>query len=274
MLSQEERKIICRHAYLPEHLPDYVTAVSGASAQLIDNFLCFHHRHHLIFIGYPLREAHADIRQVYAAACKQFEPATVAIIAQDIGFCVPGGQNHFLDNYYRLQLPLDSIDATVSYMVRRAKKDLSVGLAKFGKEHKKLIKVFLSERDLSKAQKHIFKHIPHYLKRSSSAYLLEARKEGSLAAFTVIDTGSADYAFYLFNIRSSRINVPGASDLLFHEMVRLAQSEQKKAINLGLGVNPGIRRFKEKWGGKPFLSYCSAVIQRERLELADIAKKL
>jgi len=274
MLSNEERKNIYRHAYLPEHIPEYVEAVSGASAYLIDNFLCFHHRDHLIFIGYPLGKAHADIQQVYAAACKQFEPATVAIIAPDIGFCEPGGQNHLLDNYYRLQLPLDSIDAAVSYMVRRAKRDLSVGLAKFGREHKKLIKFFLSERDLTKAQKHIFKHISRYLKRSPSAYLLEARKEGSLAAFTVVDTGSADYAFYLFNIRSNRLKVPGASDLLFHEMVRLAQSEQKKAINLGLGVNPGIRSFKTKWGGVPFLPYCSTVIQRESADFADIAKKL
>ena len=143
-----------------------------------------------------------------------------------------------------------------------------------GKEHKKLIKSFLSDHDLTKAQKHIFKHISHYLKRSPSACLLEARKEDSLAAFAIVDTGSADYAFYLFNIRSNRLNIPGASDLLFHEMVGLAQSEQKKAINLGLGVNSGIQRFKEKWGGAPFLSYCSAVIQRDTDDLGNLAKKL
>ena len=42
--------------------------------------------------------------------------------------------------------------------------------------------------------------------------------------------------------------MPGASDLLFSEMAQLAQSEGKEAINLGLGVHTGIRRFKEKMG--------------------------
>ncbi|MDD5245241.1 MAG: hypothetical protein PHU49_14630, partial [Syntrophorhabdaceae bacterium] len=39
------------------------------------------------------------------------------------------------------------------------------------------------------------------------------------------------------------------------EMINLAQEKGKNLINLGLGVNSGIRRFKEKWGGVPFLRY-------------------
>jgi hypothetical protein len=35
----------------------------------------------------------------------------------------------------------------------------------------------------------------------------------------------------------------------------MAREYGKGYINLGLGVNPGIRRFKEKWGGKPSLPY-------------------
>jgi hypothetical protein len=127
---------------------------------------------------------------------------------------------------------------------------------------------------LTKEQKHLFEQIPRYLRRSSSAHLFEARKENSLAAFSILDTGSADHAFYLFNFRSNRINVPGASDLLLHEMVKLAESERKKAINLGLGIHKGIRRFKQKWGGKPFLAYNSAMTRCRELELGDIAQKL
>jgi hypothetical protein len=38
-------------------------------------------------------------------------------------------------------------------------------------------------------------------------------------------------------------------------MIRWTQEQGKITINLGLGVNEGIRRFKEKWGGVPFLTY-------------------
>lgn len=38
-------------------------------------------------------------------------------------------------------------------------------------------------------------------------------------------------------------------------MINLAREYGKGYINLGLGVNEGIRRFKEKWGGIPFLRY-------------------
>ena len=76
------------------------------------------------------------------------------------------------------------------------------------------------------------------------------------------------------DIRSIKINVPGASDLLFEEMVKLSQSQGKKAINLGLGVHAGIRRFKEKWGGVPFLPYHSVLVQREDMDLGKLANKL
>jgi hypothetical protein len=38
-------------------------------------------------------------------------------------------------------------------------------------------------------------------------------------------------------------------------MIKLSYEKEKKTINLGLGVNEGIRRFKKKWGGVPFLNY-------------------
>jgi len=57
-------------------------------------------------------------------------------------------------------------------------------------------------------------------------------------------------------------------------MVNLAQSEGKKTINLGLGINKGIRQFKEKWGGVPFLPYASALVHRGPVDLGRLAKKL
>lgn len=274
MLSKQERLFIYRHAYLPEHLPDYVEAISGARAHLRGNYVCFVRKNHLIFNGYPLNDNAADVAQAYKAACDFFKPATVAILAPQLWLSEESLEQQDSDYFYRLTLPLSAIDMQVAYMVRRAERELSLRHGSFGWDHKRLIKDFIKTHELKEAQIHIYKHIQHYLKRSTSARVVEARKHERLVAFTILDLGAADYAFYLFNFRSRKINVPGASDLLFKEMVQLAHAEGKKAINLGLGIHAGIRRFKEKWGGVPFLPYITTVVHRKPVTLGKLANKL
>lgn len=275
MLNTEERRLLYEHAYLPEHLPDYVEAISGAEVHLqTDGYLCFSRGSHLIFIGYPLKDETSDIERAYQVACERFHPSTIAIIAPKIWLPPDTYEALPEDSYYRLELPLVSIDAEVAYMVRRAGRELCVKEGVFGKEHKRLVKGFISARQLSQEQEKIYKAIPSYLKRSKAARLLEARKGDDLVAFNILDTGSHHYAFFLFNVRSMKSHVPGASDLLFQEMVHLAEREGKGALNLGLGIHPGVRRFKEKWGGKPFLTHASALVTRKPLEMGRLADKL
>lgn len=274
MLSTEERQFLYERAYLPEHLPDYVEAVSGGETYLHGEYLCISRRNHLIFIGYALKDKEGDTQRAYASACARFHPTTVAIIAPAIWLPPGSYEPQPQDHYFRLDLPLKSISAGVAYMLRRADREIDVMPGNFGKEHQRLVKSFLSGRQLTREQREVFKGIPAYLKGSRSARLIEARKGDRLVAFNIVDLGSAHYAFYLFNFRSAKINVPGSSDLLFHEMVRLAHAEGKSAMNLGLGINPGVRRFKEKWGATPFLIYTSATIRRHALELAPLMKKL
>jgi hypothetical protein len=263
MLNDREIQWIHRHAYLPEHLPYYVRAVSGAEPFLHHNYLYFLNKKHLIFNGYPLEPDSDPPAQIYDFICELRQPNTVAVIASAIWLPAEQYEQHTTDHYYRLNLPLTPIDATVAYMLRRAQSELQVTRGSFGKEHKKIIKAFVAGHNFSRQQKYLFKHIPQYLKVSDSAVLFEARRAKELAAFSIVDLGSADYAFYLFSFRST-----------FYEMVNLAQAEGKKAINLGLGVNAGIRRFKEKWGGVPFLPYASAMIRRGSVDIGRLANKL
>jgi len=274
MLNDQEIKWIHRHAYLPEHLPDYVRAVSGAEPFLHRNYLYFLSKKHLIFNGYPLEPDADPPAGIYDFIYERCQPATVAVIAPAIW--LPAGQceQQTTDCYYRLDLPLTPIDAAVAYMLRRAQSELQVTRGSFGKEHRKVIKAFVAGHKFNHQQKYLFKHISQYLKASDSAVLFEARREKKLVAFNIVDLGAADYAFYLFSFRSNKINVPGASDLLFDEMVNLAQAEGKKAVNLGLGVNAGIRRFKEKWGGVPFLPYVSAMLHSGPVDIGRLARKL
>ena len=275
MLSSSEHNRIYAHAYVPEHLPDYVAAISGSEPYLVQDYLCYFHKNHLIFIGYPLADSPAEISGVYQAACKRFNPQTIMLVCDDLSWLPEGNQTQSADRYYRLDLPLKTRSPNVAYMVRRADRELKIKAGRFGREHKKIIKDFIGRHNLSDEQIHIFKHVQHYMKRSKSAHLLEARQADRLVAFSIVDMGAARYAFYQFNFRSPKIAVPGASDLLFSEMVQLAQSEGKPAINLGLGIHTGIRRFKEKWGGQPFLAHHSAIIQRRQaLDISEISKKL
>jgi hypothetical protein len=274
MLNEKERDWIYCHAYLPEHLPDYVGAVSATEPFLLHNYLFFLGKKHLILNGYPLKPSPESPAQIYDSICKRYQPSTVAVIAPQIWLPRDQFEKRSTDSYYRIDLPPVKTDPTVAYMVRRAQKELQISQGRFGREHKKIIKGFLATHPLDREHKFLFKQIPRYLKDSAWAILLEARKNIDLVAYSILDIGSSNYAFYLFNFRSRKVNVPGASDLLFNEMLRVAQSKGKKAINLGLGINDGIRRFKEKWGGLPFLSYASALIHREPVNLGGLAKKL
>ena len=274
MLSNEEYTVVSQNAYIPEHLPRYVEAVSTAEPHLFGAYLCFTRENHLIFIGYPLGAEESDISSSYESICEHFRPSTVAIIAPDFWLPAQSFEKQTEDIFYRLNLPLGPLSPEVAYMVRRAARELHITQGRFEKEHMKLVKEFISGHKLSQEHRIIFEHIPHYLKKSKSARLLEARKGNSLVAFNIIELESANYAFFLFNIRSIVYNIPGASDLLFHEMVKLAQSEGKIAINLGLGIHPGVRHFKEKWGGIPFLKYTYTLVHRQPIELGSLVEKL
>lgn len=274
MLSNQERNLIYDRAYIPEHLPDYVEAISSAEAHLHEDCLCYTRPNHLIFIGYPLSNLGRNIAHTYESAYERFKPETVSIIAPELWF-EDREYQHEDDDYYRLELPLKSISVEVSYMIRRAERELTIEEGRFGREHKQLISNFIKKHNITTEYEGIFTRLHKYLKISGHARLLEARKSNNaLSAFTIVDLGSSDHAFYLFNFRSSEESVPGVSDILFHEMVQLSHREGKGVINLGLGINQGNRRFKEKWGGTIFVSYRSAIINRQPLVLDSLFNKL
>ena len=86
MLDSQERRWIYQQAYLPEHLPDYVTAISGAKPYLHGSYLCFFGKQHLIFIGYPLGTGAEEVNRAYDGACDRFQPSTTAVIAPKLWF--------------------------------------------------------------------------------------------------------------------------------------------------------------------------------------------
>jgi hypothetical protein len=62
--------------------------------------------------------------------------------------------------------------------------------------------------------------------------------------------------------------------LLLAELIKLSREYGKDCIHLGLGISNGIRRFKEKWGGKPSLSYQMCELVSKKTLLIEAVKAL
>ncbi|HDP79696.1 MAG TPA: hypothetical protein ENN21_02510, partial [Spirochaetes bacterium] len=85
MINSEQRAILYRYAYLPEHLPDYAYAVGGAEAFLEGDFLYFFDRPTgvLIFIGFPLQNEHPEeeTARVIDTIARKHGAAQVALLS-------------------------------------------------------------------------------------------------------------------------------------------------------------------------------------------------
>ncbi len=259
MITAAEKEFVATYAYVPEHLPGYVTSIARAQPYLLGDYLCYRAENALIFIGYPLRspfDAKAMLRTLKVAVSR-FTPGQVALIAPAIPIDQQASDERQRDHYYRLDVSALTVHAKVSNMIRRASRELHVERGEqIGDDHMHLISEFLSSHALPDEARYIYERIPDYVSAVDAARLFTARgRAGNLVAFDVVDFGAGDYAFYQFNFCSKQFYVPGASDLLLHELVRTVRQERKAFINLGLGIHPGVIHFKEKWGGTPFLTY-------------------
>lgn len=267
MITPAQNDYIRKQAYVPEHLPAYVTAISGAEPFLHDDFVFYVDRDRLTFIGYPLHEPFDETRLATALdeAAARFNPRLVSVIAAAVPASMLDSQPPAADCYYRLDLPALTYPTKVRNMLRRATREVEVIRSKdFRKEHRLLVDGFLRSRRLDQPTRAIFKRIPAYIK-TEAAWIFEARThQGDLVAFDVAEFGAREYAFYMFNFRSQRQAVPGASDLLLSRVIEQARSEHKRYLNMGLGINPGVTFFKTKWGGLPFLPYTFCLHQQSR----------
>ncbi|MGC8781731.1 MAG: TraB/GumN family protein, partial [Anaerolineae bacterium] len=246
-------------ACVPEQIPALMAGISGARPFLVDGYLCFAKENWLIFVGYPLdgRFAIERCAAAVAQARARHRPAVLWFIGPEIPADLAAGcRARQSDVYYRLDLPVQ-VSSALRREVRVAATVLAVCVGRaFTAEHIALAAELMDRADLSPMVAALYRAMPDYVARSPSAAVLDARDAaGRLAAFYVIEEAAPSFDVYVLGAYSRRVYVPHASDLLCATMIERAQAAGKGWINLGLGVNPGIRRFKEKWGGRPFLAY-------------------
>jgi hypothetical protein len=274
MITASEEGHIERHAYLPEHVPGYVTAISQTEPFLFGDFLAYAKKGHVILVGYPL-EAPFEAKRLEQAleeAIKRFNPESVALMAPAIPPSLGKGDHLPSDHYYRVEPSSIIISPKVRNMLKRAGRELSVAEhASFAEDHRELVESFLKTHPVDEATRFIFQRIDRYLASSRTAAIFEARTdEGRLVAFTIAEFKPRDVAMYMFHFSSEDRYVPGASDMLLFRVIQQARAAGKKYLNLGLGVNPGIAFFKKKWGGVAYLPHTFCLCQPQRKGLREM----
>lgn len=236
--------------------------ISGGEAHLREGFLFFEGPGWVIFVGYPLAPGLADPSRVITDIESISKPSWMWFVGEEIPSilekrCCERGS----DNYFRLDLggvesswePPGKLGRKVSEA--RGKFRVEVG-GLFGAEHRDLMLDFFGRTRLPMRIRNLYEKVEEYLSCSTTGILLSARHERmGLASFSVLETWCERFSVYLVGCTSRESWASNSSDLLMAEMIRLSAAMGKEFLHLGLGVNPGISRFKRKWGGYPWLKY-------------------
>jgi hypothetical protein len=248
------------HAYVPEHISGMMAAISLAEPFLLDGYVGYIKENWVIIIGYPLEkefnmvECDRVIKNIKSAR----QPEYIWFIGPEIpNSLAKDCRDRQSDHYYSLNLVDYSIKSSLHRQVGKAGERLSVEKSRhFTTEHQVLIDELLGNRNLPPMIEELYRSIPDYIKKCETAEVVSARdRHGKLCAFFIIETAAERFDVYLLGCHSKENYIPHASDLVFSEMISLARKRGKPEINLGLGVNPGIQRFKVKWGGVSTLKY-------------------
>ncbi|CAB1060452.1 hypothetical protein D1BOALGB6SA_5218 [Olavius sp. associated proteobacterium Delta 1] len=275
MLTAQEENYILAHAYVPEHVVGLITSLSAGEPFLIeDHFFC--HKHDwIIFIGYPLQDRFDpdDFESVLEKIKSRFKPARISLIAPALpDRLISNCRERDSDYYYTLDTRNPIIRSPVKRNLRKAARRLTIERAvRMGDAHQELMHEFVRDVDPPVRVKNLLFKMPQYIAAAPHAFVFNAwGPKDELAAFYVIDLAAENFANYIIGCYSKQKYVLGASDLLLMELIKISNEFGKRYIHLGLGVNRGIRRFKEKWGAKPSRNYemCELTIKKPLIMVA------
>ena len=269
MITTEEKKYILDRAYIPEHIVGLMTSVSSGEPYLFQNCFFCRKQDWIIFVGYPLGRDFAtkDLEAVIGETRKRFRPKYLSLIAPELPPSLSVScEEKESDSYYTLDIPVGAIKSQIRRLVRKAREIATVERStEMGEAHKELTEEFIERANPPLRVRNLFLKMPDYVCHSEGSVVLNAwDKEMNLAAFYVVDLAAKNFSAYVIGCHSKTNHVQGASDLLCLEMIEMSVEYGKKYVHLGLGVNEGIRRFKEKWGGVPTTRYemCELVLKR------------
>lgn len=288
-------------AWVPEQLVHYVAAVSGRRACLCGDYAAYTMDGHATLVAYPwaadatvisgatglsdasglsgasdaleaLAQAEAPrlaeaLESLAAMGCARVTVLAPFALPASLPGAVPGAIVSARDSYWQIALPGTRPGQKLRNLLKRAAQEVTVRQEAFGTGHQALVARYLAERDLPPGTRAIFSALPAYAGLAGQAGvnlgLYSARRsDGSLAGFAVGDFSGLHSAFYMFAFRA-RNAPPGTADLLLKHILLRAKVMGHRRLNLGLGVNPGIAFFKQKWGATPLLPYVESQWTRQ-----------
>ncbi len=262
MLSEAQLDLIRDHAYIPEHLPDYFLPFSRTEPFLEEDIVYYRHSGQLKLIAYPLqcRDSGVQLQEQTRELVGAIKPEVLQVISP-----LPLEFPHYKlnaregDYYSCLELAPLQKGAKLQNILRRAERECRVSLGKsFGRQEEELLLRFLDEHEFGENEEIFYRRLPDYLECSPGVFMVRATSSDGqrLLAYSVFEAGHGNYSYYLFNItdRSTK-SIPGVNDLLLDTGLGEAQKRGSSYMNMGLGVNMGIERFKAKWGARRFLPY-------------------
>ena len=269
MLTNQEEAYILSQAYVPEHCIRVMTLVSGGEPFLIDDFFICRKKNWIILVGYPLEDNFTPdkLAAVLSKIKKDFRPEFVSLIAPEIPTSLAATcQERQSDAYFTLETQETVMRSPLKRNLRKARQNLTVEFSSGMQDlHQELMQEFVARAELSERVQRLLFKLPEFVAGSEMALVLNAwDKSDKLAAFYVIDLEAKRFSNYIMGCHSKKNYVLGASDLLLLELINLSRQYDKSYIHLGLGVNAGVRRFKQKWGGVPLRRYemCELVLKK------------
>jgi hypothetical protein len=279
VITSEEEAYILEKAYVPEHIVSLMALISKGDPFLIEDHMGFVKDNWLILVGYPLDQKFSTERseKILHQILETFRPEILWFVGPEIPASLLNTcQERETDQYYRLDLEKVKVKASLKRTVDKPFQELTIERGhSISREHEALISELLKREKLPPRVRELYRAMPDYIGHSSTAFVLNAwDKKGKLCAFYVVDLAAEGFTTYVLGTHSKKNYVPHASDLLFFEMIKLTREHGKDIIQLGLGVNKGIRRFKEKWGGVPFLNYEFCEHRRRPTKIASALRIL
>ena len=268
MLSAEEKDYILDRAYVPEHCIRLMTLVSGGEPFLIDDHFICRKENWVIVVGYPLKDDFTvdGLEAVLSKIKKKFRSDYISLVAPELPPSLASVcKESESDDYFTLETKKPRIRSPVKRNLRKAGQLLRVEKsATMLAGHSELMREFMARSPLPARVEKLLLKMPDFIAGSDQAFVLNARdKDNKLIAFYVVDFEAKGFSNYIIGCHSKKDYVLGASDLLLSKLIDLSLEYGKPRIHLGLGVNAGIRRFKEKWGAMP----------TRRYEMCELASK-
>lgn len=261
------------HAVVPEHSPALMQAVSGGRFFLEGEYCFLDLDGRLAAVAYPLRGeyGHADFEAALGQALERTGASDCWCIGPDLP---PRLAPHETERDEFFILPADAgVPARLRRPIARAAERLRVERGKkFSPGHRRLWAEFTARAALKPNVRELFARAESALNADGVELFSALDAQGRPVAALLLDFAPDRFVSYIIGAHSRENYAPHATDLLFAALLDEARLRGKDFIHLGLGVNDGIRRFKRKWGGGPFMPFRMAAWQeRPALRAGEIA---